>query len=468
MEIQELRSKNIAILGMGVNNRALAAYLLRHGASVTLRDAKAGVKTAFEEAYPEFTDNPACTWEIRPGILDELQSFDILFRSPSIWVHSPELQAFKAHGTVYSQTKLFFDLCPATIVGITGSKGKGTTASLVYRMLDKGYQKGKAYVAGNIGVDPFEFLDELTQNDVVVLELSSFQLQDLEASPHVAVVLKITPDHLDHHASFEEYRDAKLQLIAHQKAGDVAVLWGENPDLELYKGKTDASVLTYSRHTPQTVGGWEAEEVVRIVHDGREWNVPIDGRRIPGDHNLENIVPACIVGTVFDIPEAVLQEAAVTFPGLPHRLHKVGEWEGVELYDDSIATTPESCQVAMEAFPNRRLHLIMGGRDKGQDYAALAPLLGERCGSIGLLPGPGTAKLRLTLQPYQDKLRLIEPAGEPIMESILADMKETVNPGDVILLAPAAASDQPYGTYVRRAASFTQAVEAVFGITVEA
>jgi len=211
--LEILQGKKIAILGLGINNRKLADFFSKNGIQFEVLEWKS------------------------PDDL-QLESFDIVFRSPGLPYFSSAIQKAKATGVIISsQTKLFFELCPCPIIGVTGTKGKGTTASLIAKILAAGGKK--VWLGGNIGTDPFEFLEQIKPNDWVVLELSSFQLQDLTQSPHIAVVLSITADHLDHHQSVEEYVKAKSAIVAFQQEGDIAILHPKLPEWfgQLGKGK---------------------------------------------------------------------------------------------------------------------------------------------------------------------------------------------------------------------------------------
>lgn len=465
---QALAGKRIGILGCGANNEHLAAWLVGRGFPVTIRDANPDVATQVTERVPILK---LATWEVREHILEELDGFDIVFRSPSIPFLAPELQrALQAGITVSSQTKLFFQLCPCEIIGVTGSKGKGTTSTLIANILKAGRKEGATYLAGNIGLDPFSFIDELTENDLVVLELSSFQLTDLHMSPHVAVLLHVTPEHLDHHGTLAHYRAAKQQLLAHQREGDLAIVNAEYPDMAEFLESAPARLLRYTRHTPQQEAAWvemlDGKEVAFVQQGGGLESIDCTGRRLLGEHNLENILPAILVGLHYGVSPAVIQREVVSFPGLEHRLAHVGRFKGVDFYDDSIATTPESCQVAMEVFAGRRLHLIAGGKDKGQSFNAVAAEIVRRCSSLNLLPGPGTPLLRAAVEKARRELEgeiKVHEAGGQVMESLMSCIHPLLQSGDVVLLAPAMASADPYANYKERGDAFVAAVQSRFG-----
>jgi UDP-N-acetylmuramoylalanine--D-glutamate ligase len=465
MRTADLHGKKIGILGLGVNNAELAAYLVRHGNPVTVRDANPAVREKFEAAHSDEARQVA--WELGGGVLDDLDSFDIVFRSPGMPITDPAFAQLPPE-RISSQTKLFFDLCPARIIGVTGTKGKGTTSTLINRILQAGYTRGAVRLAGNIGVDPFSFLDELGPDDLVVLELSSFQLEDLQASPSVAVLLHITPDHLDHHVSFEEYQGAKLNLIRYQQADDTAILYGGTSESASFAEQTKAHTYLFSRHQEVEQGGWvegeDGGETAVLAMQAQTVRVPIGGRLLRGEHNLENILPACMVGHLLGVAPETMGEQVRTFTGLPHRLSLVGEYDGIRFYDDSIATTPESCLVAVEAFAGERIHLFAGGNDKGQEYEGIASELLKRCVSITLLPGKATGRLRQALaEAGPSSCTVLGADTPPYFVHALESLKSRLQAGDIVLLAPGAASvDQHFASYVARAEAFASAVTEIF------
>ena len=462
MTIDDLKGRRVLILGLGVNNREMTAYLLAQGVRLTVRERDETVREQFLKAHSEFAE--LIEWQPRDG-LSGLEPFEIIFRSPGIPFLSLELQTSQA--TIYSQTKLFFDLCPCQIVGITGTNGKGTTATLAYQMLSQGYDKGETYLAGNIGEDPFVFLDRLTPDDIVILELSSFQLQDLHKSPQVAVLLGISPDHLEKHHDMDEYVNAKGQILAHQKSEDLAIVNDENLLSASLIAKTPAKVQRYSKHLARRESAWAATadgDEIAFVQVGEELeSISLRGRRLPGEYNLENILPALLVGAYFGVSRPIMQKVVTSFAGLPHRLTLVTSFGGVDYYDDSIATTPEAVQVKLRSFPGRPIHLIAGGGDKGADYLDLATDIVENCASLSLLPGPASLKIKRavkkTLSRRSDcSCLILDKAAEPLFETILSGIAPHLQEGDIVLLSPAANSLVSFVNYKERGDLFAKAV----------
>jgi UDP-N-acetylmuramoylalanine--D-glutamate ligase len=466
MTIQELREKKVGVLGLGVNHAALVLYLLRQGIGVTVRDQNPQAQETFSAQYPEAAAR--ITWQIQPDVLKNLDQFDVVFRTPSISaLHSLLQKAARRGLIVYSQTRLFFDLCPCRIIGISGTKGKGTTATLLATLLQTGYSEGKTYLAGNIGQDPFAFLPSLQPEDLVILELSSFQLEDLQKSPYLAILLNITPDHLTHHKTFSAYQAAKLNLISHQGPEDMAILYGGNPEVARMARFTPARTYVYSLEEPARESAWvaevEGEEVLYVQLGDSLESFSLRGRKLLGKHNLENIIPAVLAAALLGVPMRVMEKAVRAFTGLPHRLEYVGSYDQYVFYDDSMATTPEAAIAAIQAMAGRRVHLIAGGKDKGSAFTDMARFAIQHCVTVSLLPGSATAALKRELRAVKKKTgaagEILTQANPPLMPTILSGIQPHLQPGDIVLLAPGCASDKPFANYHERGSAFRQAVE---------
>lgn len=465
MDFEFLRSASICLLGYGANHKGLARMLCENDISYTVRDRDASKRMAFEAEFPQYKN--LVTWEITDKILKGIEKYGIVFRSPSIPALSPEFKKAAAKGTkIYSQTKLFFDLCPAKIIGVTGTKGKGTTSTLIYNVLRDGWKGGKVFLGGNIGLDPFEFYGKLISSDLVVMELSSFQLQDLHKSPHVAVMLTVTADHLDHHKTVDEYASAKESLLKFQKHEDFALINIEQPHMMRYAALTPALTYQFSRHQPQRHSAWSlnegGKETVFVQTGDNIDSFDSSSRKLLGDHNLDNILPAVLVGRLFGVSIESIQAAVVSFAGLEHRLSWVGSFNDVDFYDDSIATTPESAEVALASFPSKRIHLIVGGKDKGGSYDDLAKAIAERCVTVSYLPGSATEILAKALKKNvsaHGSLTVLDGARQPLFPTILSGIQPHLKAGDVVLLSPAGSSFESFKDAKERGDMFVKAVK---------
>ncbi len=402
----ELKDKKVAIVGFGTNNQKLADFFTSQGIKFEI------IKD----------------WKNQNELKSKMDKFDIVFRTPGLPFLSEAIQRAHTLGVeISSQTKLFFELCPCPIIGVTGTKGKGTTSSLIAKIIEASGKK--VWLAGNIGTDPFEFISEIKPSDIVVLELSSFQLQDLDRSPHIAVVLSVTPDHLDHHQDFDEYLHAKSNILAHQTDKDFAVLHNSLPDSFQSRG---AATKVYIN--PATVTSFKT--------------------RLLGKHNLENIAAAASVAKILNIPEDVIMKVVADFQPLPHRLQIVGEKNGVTYVDDSISTNNESTVAAIETF-DKPLILILGGSSKGLDYFALGSSI-KSSGKVKatILVGDVADKLKSSLEGFKGQVF----TGAKTMSDIFDQIKIVAKSGDVVLLSPAAASFGMFKNYKDRGEQFVSEV----------
>lgn len=388
----DFQGKKVALLGFGIENQAMLAYLQARGARVVICDKNPGLKPpAGIEAMTG------------PDYLKDIKYFDVVFRSPGISFWTPEIQEALATGTlVTSQTKYFIHETGAKLIGVTGTKGKSTTASIIKAILDKARERGEVagevYLAGNIGTPAIEILDKAGPSDWVILELSSFQLQDLDKSPHIAVVLPITSDHLDYHESREEYIQSKQNIVRYQTESDYLVT---NTELE-----TAGTKIGYN---PLLVKG-----------------DPL----LPGRHNLQNFAAAAAAAKLAGASEDSVLDAIFTFRGLPHRLEFVAEKNGVKYYDDSKSTTPESTMAAISSF-SEPIVLILGGVDKGVDYSKLVDFVKKS--NVKKVIGLGALGKN-----FAGELKGVYIQGS--MVEVVKNAAALAEPGDVVLLSPAAAS----------------------------
>ena len=407
--------------------------------------------------------------EVPPGVVDvltgpdafaQLGDADIVMRTPGLapW-------RIETDGTVWSATNEFFARCPAPIIGVTGTKGKGTTVSLIAAMLQA---LGRTvHVVGNIGQPALAQLGQISPDDVVVYELSSFQLWDAERSPQIAVVLMIEPDHLDKHVNFAEYVDAKANIRRHQRPGDVCIYHPSNPYAAQIAESLDTDVARGSLGTPPPAYRYGTpDDGMVYVKDDAFWQgerrlCTTDRLQLPGAHNIENACAALSAVLAFD-PQAVpqrLAEGLASFAGLPHRLAFVAEQDEVRYYDDSIATTPGSAIAALRAFAEPKV-LIVGGADKGGDYEPLAQEVyaqGESVRAI-ITMGANASAIAAVLQNY-DVAAPIITLGSVSMTEVVAAARQQAKPGDVVILSPAAASFDQYRSYADRGEQFIAAVQ---------
>ena len=381
-----------------------------------------------------------------PGAFEKLQGFDMVIRTAGLAPYK-----IKTDGKIWSATNEFFEKCPAKIIGVTGSKGKGTTASMIAAIFEAAGRN--VHLVGNIGVSAIEALDQIGSEDIVVYELSSFQLWDLERSPHGAVVLFIEPEHLNVHTSMEDYVNAKGHIRLHQTTDDILVYHPTNryahQIAELAKGGKKI------RYAVAEDGGVYDRDGLFLQN--AEIICPTDAVQVIGAHNIENACAAITLVQAYDPTVTVdeIEKGLRSFNGLPHRLKFVREVDGVRYYDDSIATTPSAAIAALRSFDQPKI-IILGGSSKGSDFSSLAQellrhdvhvlLIGDEAPTIaGACDIAGFTKY--------------ETIDNPDMTKIVTRARELAAPGSVVLLSPSSASFGLFKDYADRGNQFIAVVE---------
>ncbi len=447
-----LRRKKIALLGLGMENYALLKYLLQHKVKgeITICDARVGAMRASPLwALRAMPLRKNIHWQLGKNFKDGLEKFDILFRSPGWPIDCPGIKQAQskksppppfAKGGLSSPIKLFFDLCPTkNIIGITGTKGKGTTASLIYEILKTAGKK--VWLGGNIGIAPFDFMDKIKKNDWVVLELSSFQLEDMTVSPHLAVVTNFYPEHLaaadpynpNYHKTLYDYFKAKWNIARWQKKEDYLFLNSKFP-LDSVRGR---------QITKQLKG--------KIINFKKS-DLP---SKLVGGHNQENIAAAVEVARILGVKPGIIKKAVANFKGLKHRLELVRIIKGVKYYDDSFATTPEATITALKSFA-QPIVLLLGGAEKNSDFRKLVREVKRKVKFVVLLKGEATPRLKKELFKIKfpvDKVRLVSSMKEAVKQAQKNSAK-----GNVVLLSTACASFGMFRNYKERGDLFNQEV----------
>jgi UDP-N-acetylmuramoylalanine--D-glutamate ligase len=466
MTKDQLKGKKIGILGLGMEGQACAFFLAKVEASVTVFEQK--LESELDPALIQNLKAEGVTCVFGQGAFSHLEKhdLDILVRSPGIRRALPQILALEKRGVVItSQIQLFFDLSPAKIIGVTGTKGKGTTSTLIYEMLKA--DGIDTHLGGNIGKPTLTFLDQLTPQSLVVLELSSFQLEDLHTSPHIAVMLMVTSEHLgadlvgtaNYHDSLEAYVDAKRKILAFQTAEDIAVLNRDYLASAESKNFTPGHVYFVSRGGIGREDGCfvQDEAVWRRLKGNVEKIIDTKDIALPGVHNRENVCAAVMAASLAGVSVGAIQKVVKTFRGLEHRLEFVADVNGVAYYDDSFSTTPETAIAAIQAFEAPKV-LILGGSTKASDFSALAQTIVESKqirGIIGIGVEWQRIKAELETRGYQ------QPVVEGLqnMPSIVRAAADMARSGDVVLLSPACASFGLFPNYKVRGNLFKEEVK---------
>jgi len=448
-------SKKVSIIGLGREGMALARFLVQRGATVTVSDLKTREELAERiEGLSEFL--------IRfklGGHPQSLLDADVIYVSPGVPQDIPLLVEARKRGIpISSETRLFFSLCPAPIIGITGSSGKGTTATLVAQILQAAGRK--TYMGENIGYPLIEKVEEIGPEAIVVAELSSFQLEVLDRSPHIASILNIRPNHLDRHKSMEAYTAAKLNVLRYQTADDWAILNKDDPITSQFIDRCKGSVLLFSRKE-EVEGAFIRGEKVFIYWGGGEEEVcHRKDVQLFGEHNLENILAACAISAAAGAPPEAMASACTTSKGLEHRLEFVRELNGVFYYNDSLATSPDRTIAALEAF-DKPIVLLGGGRNKGLPLKGLASLIVQKVRYLVLF-GEQATLLEEAVRKAQSRngtrgVPVIKQAGDDLEKAVRL-AAEASRPGDVVLFSPAGTSYDMYRDFAERGEHFKDLV----------
>jgi len=445
----------IAIAGYGVEGRASLKYFRRKYP-----------RAEFLIVDQNDIKNPADDIIVHTGtnvFSERLNDVNLVIRTPSI-------APYHIHtlGKIWSATNEFFAECPAPIIGVTGTKGKGTTCSLIASILQQAGQT--VHLVGNIGVPALDVLPKIKKDDIVVYELSSFQLWDLEKSPHIAVVLMIEPDHLNVHTDFADYLNAKKNIRRHQGISDECIYHPTNK----YAREVAAAPLDKSNGAKCNHGDALdfaqryaiADDDQVYVQDGyfcvqNRQICSTSHLRLPGAHNLDNACAAMSAVTELNIEVTNEQYAKGLegFTGLPHRLKFVAEKDGIKYYDDSISTTPGSAIAALRSFTESKI-LIIGGASKGADYAGLAQEIAIQNMRAVILIGSNVDELAEVLCRQKVMCEIVK-LGMATMTGIIEAARRKAQSGDVVILSPAAASFDQYKNYVDRGDQFVSSVKAL-------
>ncbi|MCL4354235.1 UDP-N-acetylmuramoyl-L-alanine--D-glutamate ligase [Patescibacteria group bacterium] len=449
-----IKGKKVAVLGLGLEGLSSLNFLVKKGAKVTVCDQKE--KSNIDTTYLKAVEKLGATLKTGSEYLNNLKDYDLIVRSPGIKLDNINKQELNSNSPkITSQTNLFFELCPGKIIGVTGTKGKGTTSSLIYEMLKK--EGLDAYLVGNIGSPALDILDNLNDQSIIVYELSSFQLQDLKKSPHVAVMLMTVPEHLDYHQDMEEYVDAKRNIFRFQKSEDYAIVNYDYPASNESDIYTDAKVLKVSREQELSDGAYVRNGSVYFKKDGKEEKI-VDTKDIllPGAHNLENVCAAVIAASLLGVSKEEISSVLKTFKGLEHRLELVDTIGGVKYYDDSFSTTPETAIAAILAFSDPEI-LILGGSSKNSDFTELGRIISE-AKNIKAIIGIGEEWEQMKKQFPFSSFRFPVIEGAKNMETIVKAATKIAKIGDVVLLSPACASFSMFKNYKDRGEQFKSEV----------
>lgn len=431
--------KRALVMGLGIHGGGLgvARFLARQGAEVTVTDLRPAEQLAAPLA--QLADLPI-RYILGEHRASDFAAADLVVRNPAVPRESPLLAAARAAGVpIEMEMSLFFRLCPAPIIGLTGTKGKTTTTSLCAAMLANWWPE--TVVAGNMGISALEQVPTIRPETPVVIELSSWQLEGLAEyglAPRIAIVTNLSPDHLNRYGTMEDYAEAKRGIVRGQGASDIAILNREDPIVWGFREATAARVLPFGRDDAGGDGAWLAGDRLRWRLDGAEYAIERARLRLPGEHNALNALAAGLAALARGAPIGAIEAALAEFAGVKDRLESLGEIGGVAYINDTTATAPAAAAAAVGAMARPTI-LIAGGSEKHTDFADFAAVAAARVKALVLLRGDSTPRLTDNLLAAGlDPARLHGPAGS--MDEAVDLARALAAPGDVILLSPACAS----------------------------
>ena len=452
--LRSIAGRSVGVVGAGISNRPLVSILAEAGIDVTVYDRSDAA--ALGGFYKDSVDH-GVKFQLGDGYLDRLEG-DILFRTPGLHPFHPALRAAAERGAIVtSEMELFLSLCPCRVFAVTGSDGKTTTTTIISDLLKAaGYT---VHLGGNIGRPLLPETDEIKKDDMVVLELSSFQLHSMRCAPDVAVITNISPNHLDVHPSYEDYIEAKKQIYLHQSPTARLVLNLDNETAAACAEDAPGTVCWFSRKKTVENGAFLREDgMICLAGDGGSREVlPAADLMIPGDHNVENVL-AAFAAVRGCVPPEVMADTARRFTGVAHRLEKIRTLRGVTYINDSIASSPNRTIAGLACF-QKKVILIAGGKDKGISYDAIGPAVCRHVKKL-FLTGMTAGVIKSAVEkapeykPGSPEIFLIDGFADAIRAAAAC-----AEEGDVVLLSPASTSFDRFKNFEERGNAFRKVVE---------
>lgn len=446
----EVLGKNVGVLGVGVSNLPLIEFLNGLGAYVTAFDRRTADK--FDEGTLEILKKNTKGMVLGEDYLDRLDGMEIIIKTPGIHPNTPQLvRAAENNVIVTSEMEIFVSICPCKTIGVTGSDGKTTTTTLIYEMLKtEGYN---CHVGGNIGRPLLADVELISPSDIVILELSSFQLQSMVHSPDIAVVTNVAPNHLDYHKDMEEYTNAKKNIFTHQNVNGKLIVNMENEITDAFENEASGEVIKFSLRERPKHGAYLYRSKIYFDDEPILRKADI---KIPGEHNVDNYLAAiCAVHGL--VKKETVSKVARTFGGVPHRLELIREFNGVKFYNDSIASSPTRTSAGLRAFKNKVV-LIAGGYDKKIPFDGFGEIVVKKTKAV-VLVGATAEKLREEIEKTLAKHEINEPVITcTMLTEAVKSAYSLADEGDAVLLSPACASFDMFKNFEERGNAFKEIV----------
>lgn len=448
------QGRRILIIGAARQGQALARYLSKAGACVILNDQKS--RSELKHLLIKM-ENTGVRCEFGNHAPSLLSNVDLVSVSGGIPESNPLIVQAKTRGIpLTNDTQVFLEEVKAPVIGITGSAGKTTTTALTGKILQQANKRTrKVWVGGNIGLPLVDKLEKISAEDIIVLEISSFQLEQMSISPHIAAILNITPNHLDRHGTFEAYRAAKTRLIEFQRQDDFCVLNRDDQVAWNLRGKTRAKILGFGfcRGSSREKTTYIERGVIRLESDGVVVPlIPISSIRLRGNHNISNVLAACTISHLAGAKPDAMRQAVENFTGVAHRLEYVREHLGVKWYNDSIATAPERTIAAIHSF-SEPIILLLGGRDKNLPWEKLAGLIHQRVDHVVVF-GEAAPKINNALGKSRSNTRPYSIFTTITLKEAIKAASEIAQPGHIVLFSPGGTSFDEYRDFEERGEAF--------------
>jgi UDP-N-acetylmuramoylalanine--D-glutamate ligase len=474
-KMSDYKNMRVVVIGAARQGMALSRYLVEHGAYVVLNDRRSVTQMSHTlDALADLSKREnALQWVLGGHPLSLLDQADLVCVSGGVPLTLPLLQEAQAKNIPLSNdSQIFLEVAPCKVVGITGSAGKTTTTSLFYQITQEihdpiSHAFRKAWIGGNIGSPLIKEVDQMSSEDLAIMELSSFQLEIMEKSPQVATVLNLSPNHLDRHGTMDVYRSAKAHILDYQNKNDLAILgrddpgaWGMRSSVQGRLVSFGKSVMKYEQEGTFLSGEsiyWESKEnhARKIDENSLARRVCIISQNeIPlrGEHNLQNVLAASAIAMAIDFPPEAVSSAIRKFKHIPHRLEFIRSWGGADWYNDSIATAPERSIAAIKSF-DEPIVLLAGGRDKDLPWDEFVDLVRDRVDHL-ILFGEAAEKIQNTFQLSEQKHLTIERCTS--LQDTVQLASEIIEPGDVVLLSPGGTSFDEFADFEERGNYFSQ------------
>jgi UDP-N-acetylmuramoylalanine--D-glutamate ligase len=453
------RGKRVIVIGAARQGTALTRFLVRRGAQVVLTDARPA--SALEGTISRLSDS-RIKWALGGHPFELLDGAELVCPSGGVPLTIPFIVEAQRRGIpLTNDSQVFLDEVPCKVIGITGSAGKTTTTTLVGRMAQSAAEAGlvdTAYIGGNIGVPLIKEVDQMCPEDLVVLELSSFQLELMTSSPQVAAILNVSPNHLDRHGTMQAYTQAKMNIFNHQNVDDVSVLGFENQAAWDLAGQVKGKLFAFGHHLPEDqLGAYLHDEAIWLrTEEGEQQIMTLETIKLRGDHNVLNVLAACAIAAGAGLTAEVMRAGVEDFTGVEHRLEFVRELNGAAWYNDSKATSPGMAITSINAF-EEPLVVLAGGRDKALPWDTFAETVQRRVDHLVLF-GEAADVIEQVMN-HQDRHYTLDVCKG--LEEAVAAADQRAEHGDVVLLAPGGTSFDEFSDYEDRGRKFKELAAAL-------